>query len=70
MAVLLNVDAEDVGACAMAAMAWVMGLPLDRSDEAKVRFLASQVEAVLGELDDENTGQPVRLVKDWWKVDA
>lgn len=64
---LYDVDPEDVGAVALAAMAWVMGIPFDRSEERKVRDLARQVEDVLRELTDESTGGPVTLADGWWK---
>jgi hypothetical protein len=67
MATLLNVDPEDVGAVAMAAMAWVMGLPLAANDEENVRRLASQIEDVLSNLTDESTGRPVALKEGWWR---
>lgn len=65
--IVLDVDAEDIGAVAMAAAAWLMGLPVQRDDEDNLRRLAGQVEAVLGQLTDVHTGAPVRLVEEWWK---
>lgn len=65
MALVLDMDAEDVGAVGMAAAAWLMGLPVDRS-RGNVRLLASQIETLLGHLTNEDTGQPLRLVDGWW----
>lgn len=70
MSLLIDVDAEELGAVVMAAACWVMGLPLDRTDETKVRFLARQIEAVAAEVTNEDTGQPLGFVDGWWRPDA
>lgn len=64
---LYDVEAEDLGAVVFAAAAWLMGLPVDRSDPVKMSRLARQIEDVAAELTNEDTGAPLGFKPGWWR---